>query len=291
IVLFWPLLWKAPIKNFIYAFKIVRNFGAKSVYYFGNFAMARDLPWHYIPVWIAVTTPITCIISFIIGCLVFVKRMITHPIRSCANYKQDFIFASWFFLPIIAVFVSESGIYDGWRHMFFIYPGFLMFSLLGLVVLFRFIKIKLPGFMGKVVNIILTLAICFNLVYVIKFMVEYHPHQNVYFNILAGRDPQEIRKNFELDYWGLAYRQGLEYILENDKSEIIPISVENWPGVANINILPVEDAKRLRYVFGDMERAKYLLAHHRGGRSQYPLKEYHSIKVNGLKILVIYKIN
>ncbi|GAJ22942.1 unnamed protein product, partial [marine sediment metagenome] len=65
-------------------------------------------------------------------------------------------------------------------------------------------------------------------------MIKNHPHQNVYFNFFAGKN---IKERFELDYWGLSYKQALEYVLENDSSEIINIQVSQHPGVYNQFIL------------------------------------------------------
>ena len=61
-------------------------------------------------------------------------------------------------------------------------------------------------------------------------MIKDHPHQNVYFNLLAGKT---VQAKFELDYWGLSNKQALEYILKNDSKDVIkigtagPISLEN----------------------------------------------------------------
>ena len=51
-------------------------------------------------------------------------------------------------------------------------------------------------------------------------MFSYHPHQNVYFNFLAGKN---IHTRFENDYWGSSIRE----LIKNSKfneSEIIKIS-------------------------------------------------------------------
>ena len=61
-------------------------------------------------------------------------------------------------------------------------------------------------------------------------MIKDHPHQNVYFNFIPGKN---IQTKFELDYWGLSNKQALEYILKNDSNNVIkigsagPISIEN----------------------------------------------------------------
>ena len=45
-------------------------------------------------------------------------------------------------------------------------------------------------------------------------MFSYHPHQNVYFNFLAGK---KIHEKFENDYWGLSNKQVFEFLLSNIK--------------------------------------------------------------------------
>ena len=68
------------------------------------------------------------------------------------------------------------------------------------------------------------------LTHIAFIMIKDHPHQNIYFNFLAGKN---IGTKFELDYWGLSNKQALEYILKNDNKSVIkigsagPISLEN----------------------------------------------------------------
>ena len=64
-----------------------------------------------------------------------------------------------------------------------------------------------------------------------------HPYQNVYFNRLAGKDMQMIKQRFDLDYWGLAYREGLAYILSVDDRETIPVYADTPAGVRSAAIL------------------------------------------------------
>ena len=101
----------------------------------------------------------------------------------------------------------------------------------------------------------------------------------------------EIKNNFELDYWGLSYRKGLEYILKKDRNKIIKVYVANWPGKANAHMLTSDDIKRLLYV-KNLEEAKYFLSNYRWHKEEYPLKEeYYSIKIDGTKIMVVYKMD
>lgn len=292
IVLFWPLLWKNPLYHFINAFELMSRFDCwgELVLYLGEYVKDTNLPWHYIPVWILISTPIFYTFVFFIGCFVSIKSLLKNPIQFYLSKKNALIFMLWFFLPLVVVIGIRSVLYDAWRQMFFIYPALLMLSLVGLTSLFEFIKLKFQGLNYKIINVTLIFIIIFNLINTAQFMIKYHPYQNVYFNKLAGRNMKEIKNNFELDYWGLSYRKALEYILKNDKSKIIKVFVANWPGKANAHTLTSNDINRLMYVENPNE-AKYFLSNYRWHKEEYPLKEeYYSIKIDGAKIMVVYKI-
>ena len=125
---------------------------------------------------------------------------------------------------------------------------------------------------------------------IIQFMIRYHPHQHIYANILAGKDMRRAKVNFALDYWGLSYRNALEYILKNDKSDIIKVYVANVPGRNNAAILPSEDRKRIEYV-DSIDEAKYFLSNYRRHKGEYPYEnEYYSLRINEVKYMVVYRL-
>ena len=76
-------------------------------------------------------------------------------------------------------------------------------------------------------------------------LLKSHPNQPVYFNILAGKDPMLF---FEGDAWGTSYRQGLEWIIENDNRDSIMVSIHNSPGSKNRHMLPIlNDRKAITF--------------------------------------------
>lgn len=106
---------------------------------------------------------------------------------------------------------------------------------------------------------------------------------------MAG-NPEKIKENFELDYWGLSYRQALKYILKNDERNSINISVENYPGIYNSYILNPLDRARLRYT-RKINEADYFITEFRWHKSDYNYKEFYSIHVTGIKITSVYKLS
>ena len=107
--------------------------------------------------------------------------------------------------------------------------------------------------------------------------------------------------NFEGDYYGTSYRQGLEYILENDLSDEILISVANSPGSLNRHILYDTDKKRLVFEYMSKENftPDYYITNFRDSVTDYikaknqeePFQnEIYSIMIKNMKILGIYKV-
>jgi len=283
-ILFWPILWKNPFSNFLAAYKEISHYPwGGSVLYMGKLIHATNLPWHYIPVWMIITTPLIYTVGFLFGLIVLAYRLIRRSLPEI----RDIIFLLWFFAPLLAVIVFKSVVYDGWRHLFFIYPAFLMISLVGLISIFDFIKLKFSGKKRKILSIVFILIVIFCILDISYFMIKNHPHQNVYFNILAGKD---LRNNFELDYWGLSYRQALEYILKNDLRNNIKVIAPNFPGYFNIAILSPKDRARIEYV-QNISDADYFLSNYRDHKADYSYpNKFFSMNVGGTEIMVVYKL-
>ena len=64
-ILLWPYMWENPILNFISSLFYFSNYGwGGKLLYLGSYIDSKNLPWHYIPVWISVTTPPIILILF-----------------------------------------------------------------------------------------------------------------------------------------------------------------------------------------------------------------------------------
>ena len=123
-------------------------------------------------------------------------------------------------------------------------------------------------------------------------MVRAHPYQNLYFNVLAGKD---WKSRFELDYWGLCNRRALEYILEHDSSPVIKV----WPGSRT----PLESTctwwskriGRIQVVRNEAE-ADYIITNYQGNSTDYAASGkghslFYQISMGDEVILSIYKSN
>jgi hypothetical protein len=288
-VLFWPYLWENPVRNFINAFGVMNRFPITyNVLYLGTFIKSTEVPWHYIPVWILITTPIIYTFFFLIGTCLAIQGMIKSGIKLYSNdrERQDLLFILLFVVPLAAVIVLNSALYDGWRHMYFIYAPFLLIAMTGAA---RLLSLSEEARSGRerraALFIVVITALC--IITTLYQTIRYHPFQNVYFNLLAGNN---VGENFELDYWGLSFRQGLEYIVKSDKRSIIGLSANPIaPMINNSIFLEKQDIRRLN--LADIHQADYFLTNYRWHPQPYQLaNEVYSISVDNQKIMSVFKL-
>jgi hypothetical protein len=256
IIAMWPWLWSDPIGHFVEAFRRMSKYPWDSdVLYMGRLVPSTDLPWHYVPVWISITTPVLYLALFVVGAFNTIRHIVSRRISLWNGDKelQDVIFLVLFAAPIAAVILMHSVLYDGWRHLYFIYPAFLLVAMEGWVSLWG------KSLVWTIRKSVLAATTAISLAYTGVWMWKAHPFQNVYFNTFAGTD---LRTRYELDYWGLANRKALEYILRNDDSEVITVRADSFtPLSTSFKMIDTQEKRRLRY-------SKYL------NLSQYVLTNY-----------------
>jgi hypothetical protein len=245
--------------------------------------LARELPWHYLFVWIAISTPLLYLVLFGVGWIRCLWKAAAYPREWLTQDPVELAFLLLLIAPIAAVLMFHSVIYDGWRHVYFIYPSLLYFSIWGVVTVTSWAsglgKIAVPARVALALTGVLCLA------QIAWAMIRYHPLENVYFNRLAGANLTEIRGRFEMDYWGLSQRQALEKLLAIDPSPKIRVSA---PTMVNAEILP--PASRERLEFTTPKAATYLISFFRSHPEDFPAAdEVASIRVDGAKICVIQR--
>ncbi len=182
----------------------------------GKLLKPQQLPWYYIPVWMGITIPILWQLLFLVGLV----SLFVIILRSAKDFWktswQWLLIGGWCLLPWLIVLLLHSAVYDEWRHLFFIYPAFILIAVAGAKMVFQKLKSIQSKFTGVVLRISCIVLFTLQSISVLKFTTGNHPYENVYFNSLAGKNPQ---LKFDLDYWGLSYRQGLDYLVRNTKQE------------------------------------------------------------------------
>lgn len=285
---FWPYLWEHPFQNFKEAYVTMSKYPWDyELLYWGETLRGTQVPWHYLPVWISITTPILYIVAFILGLFLVTKTALYRFPKMFADHfeRDSLVFAALALLPIAAVVILHSVLYDGWRQLYFAYGPMILIAVIGLHTCWSTWRDKNRQAVLRYASVIILGLTAVNATYAAVFAIRNHPHQNVYFNALAGTN---VNEKFECDYWGLSYRQGLEQVMSRDARGNVRIRVNNWPGVNNVQMLRTQDRKRVQLVDNDQD---YYLTEHRTNRERTtykPEQEIYKIEVDGVKILSVY---
>lgn len=247
-ILLWPYLWEDPVGRIASVSQFATHVPWKGhQLYLGKYYSCGETPWHYIPVWIAISTPLLYLGLFFIGVFALVGDVFRNWKRSSQLLNKTWgpLTLLWFFVPPLGSILMGVCTFNEFRHLFFIYPALLLIGLKGLVAAYDAVLKMRERKLSAAGKIILAVVVVGSLGRVAFFMVRNHPHENVYFNRLAGRDMASVAKKFEMDYWGLSYKQGLEYLLRIDPSETIKVAVDFRPGEFNVWIQPRSERPRL----------------------------------------------
>ncbi len=283
----WPLLWEHPVMHFLDAYRFMSSIESP-VMFLGRVYQA--LPWFYIPLWILFTTPWLYSLLFLLGCSVFIVRIVRgqlHPL-SMRVYPILLPFL-WFFIPPVFLILSHAGIYQEWRHILFLYPGFLLIALMGLDFLTRMIgQVRSTRAMHRLV-LAGCLFIFVPLASTAAWMFRNHPYENVYYAV-----PREwISTKLDLDYWGLSLRQAMQYVVEHDSRPFITFySPHNLTAMDAYVFFQTNLSMRVVHVTSP-QLADYVIELHQptvpSAFSGY--EEVHSITVDGMKLVSVYEGN
>ena len=292
-IVFWPWLWEDPFGRLIGSFIGLSKFAWKGVnLYLGQFIPGTQIPWHYPLVWIGITTPLIYLALFVVGVGATIHSSLQRKWRLWSGDQQfqDLFFLGLFVSPILAVIVLHSVLYDGWRQLYFVYPAFILLAVKGAVILwgFKFRNQTLANKAKLAMTIVLSLA----LVWTAIWMVRAHPHQNVYFNALVGKN---WKSKFDVDYWGLSNRSALEVVLKDTSESHIRIFTPSFPNVGlSFPILSPEKRRRFHEV--DLPQdADYIITHFRTNLDDYSTnldyRKVKDIRIGGEIINSIYSSN
>jgi hypothetical protein len=305
-ILIWPVLWHDPLREAINAFRQMSKYleYGKGVLYLGNFYPSDTLPWHYLSVWIGISTPIIVLLGFIIGITDRIVRLYhsfpkgkERVIKGFFKWLSDqetlqwITVLAWLIVPLIAIDWFHSVLYNGWRHLFFIFPPIVLLSTHGFYALHKYFSERTRR--PTLSTIIIAIALVVGLFEPISFLSRYHRYGTAYFNQLAG-DPKTLHQRFEIDYWGLSYKEAIDYILATDKSDKIPIYMADVSGLDYIKSMLSPDQEARFVVLDSPDKgARYFIGNYSfHPNDYYPSNlEYYSIIVRGDKILVVYRFN
>ena len=249
-----PYYWENPLR-FIDGLRELSQHPTHTLNLFqGEFFRSYAVPPHYIPVWFGITAPPVALMLGGVGAAGVCWRGLRAPGRMLRQGELRFLFLllGCFLLPVAAAIVLEANIYNGWRHMYFLWAPFCLLAVAGLRWLAGNVRVgggkKRLNYLNPARRAAAYVLAGASLAGAVTAIVSLHPYQHIYFNFLVDRGTEEsLREQFDMDYWGLSYRQGMEYLLERYPQ--LPLYIQGYSNIAkNSRILTEETRERLFFV-------------------------------------------
>lgn len=193
----WPYLWPDPLGRLIVSLRVMSQYPwPGQVLFDGVEYTSTNIPFAYLPALLGIqlTEPVWAL--FIAG-LVTAGWGMAGKRENTELLGLAFI---WFFLPLAGFILSRTPLYDNFRQVFFILPP--VFLVAGVVFerckrriwqISLIALVTLPGLIG---------ILCL------------HPYEYIYYNAFIGGERGAFRR-FELDYWGISYREAAGWLNEN----------------------------------------------------------------------------
>lgn len=113
------IMFPIELVKFFYNYSDPLSKFIQTTYCFGEVVKSTNLPWHYVPVWIIITTPILYIVLFIIGSINNMNVIIKKKLEKVNIYL---LFTNIIlFSTLLFCIIAKPTLYGGWRHLYWLY--------------------------------------------------------------------------------------------------------------------------------------------------------------------------
>jgi hypothetical protein len=275
------------------------------VLYFGQIYLPTELPWHYGPLLLAMTTPLAVFLLFGAGVFRIIRQNITlwrdrqsyqvenqelFSNRQAVVFFAGMLFLSWIFFRLLLSVMPGAVRYDGIRHFLPLLPAISVIAAIGLSAFMESI-LQCCGKWSKSLKNGILAAILLSLIW--EFSTAY-PFGDSYFNegtrIIMG---PHLEKVIEVEYWGPSYRQGVRWLNQNaaENAQVcVPLAdhlLQFYPIRSDIQFQCDLGANYLMFI----TRYAYLPANLDEIFRYSQLKPVYRISRQGSDLLLIYKLD
>ena len=259
-----PYLWADPLARFMEMLTVLSAHPNDWRQFFqGELVLGSKVPRGYLPVWFGITAPPLALLLGVVGLTFLLWRVVITvrprygqvpppPPQSLALLRNtplrfELLMVACCVLPVLAVIVLRPPLY-GWRYFYFLWAPFVLLATIGLGALGggarnvfqHFQKAPRPPTRPWVPTAIVACLAALGLGAIALEMVRLHPHQHLYFNVLANRPGAAVPLHQRFSLRDGYYReQGYAYILEE-------LAVREHPdAVFNIDLPPFQRGSHL----------------------------------------------
>lgn len=166
-------------------------------------------PRSYLPAFIAVTTPVWMLLLLAVGSIAVFRRIWRGRLsilRDASSLLSVTALVSWF-LPLLGLVALRSLVYNGWRHVYFLYGPMVLCMTAAVHHLCRLRTRRLT-----------TVLLCACLLLNAAGIAVNHPMHYAYYNCLAPSSRETLQ--FEPDWWNVSCYTALSQLLEKTNGPI-----------------------------------------------------------------------
>jgi hypothetical protein len=178
------------------------------VLFAGRSVQSDLLPRTYPLQFLGIATPLATLALAAVGFAASVRGQRRDPRGGRAAIL--FMAQAWLVLPLALFVAVRPNVYDGIRHFLFVLPALALFAALGAELL-------VARATGAATRLAAVGFVAASLLVPAVLMVQLHPYQSTYFNLLVG-GVRGASGRYETDYWASAYKEAAEWINGNRKT-------------------------------------------------------------------------
>jgi hypothetical protein len=280
----WPYGLRNPVAGPIAAAVAARQFLWRGLVRFaGEWVWSTDLPRSYAPRWFLATLPESWFVISLACAAAAVVAWRARALRPTldAAWLDRALVAAAGFGPIAAAVAVRPVLYDGVRHLLFAVPALAALAGWGFSAALE----RLPRRVGQAA---LGATAVLAAVAVVD-AVRLHPYQYLYFNRAVAGGLEGASRDWELDYWGAAGGEAMEWTMRNVVSDgerplsvattVDPIVASHW--------VESDGRARARFVFDPTDDPDLRLASTRWFQHRASGRVLHVVERMGVPLLYV----
>jgi hypothetical protein len=199
---FWPWTHASPLIRPLAALSEMSSFShSYPMQFAGEIIESSQAPRHYLPWYLAITTPIAVLLLALVGLAVSLRDQWSRPREP--RTILVFLLQLWLLFPVAYFIVAQPNVYDGIRHFLFVLPAMALFCGLGAAWILDRVGARRVWVAGVLTALLGTSM---------WSLVTLHPYQSSYFNAFVG-GLRGAWRDYDVDYWTSSYREAMQWIL------------------------------------------------------------------------------
>ncbi len=205
----WPYLFLNPVHGLFDAYQVMSHYDWQgTVLYMGeDLQAATELPWHYLPVWFVIGSPLPTIVLCGLGLGFIVADLLRRRVDA-----RLLVVAALPAITIATIVVTRPTLLNGFRHTLYVAAFLVLLAAYAVVRTMRALHRhgRRAAFIAAAVVLVASQA------EVLVSAIRLHPYQYMYFSPVVG-GYTGAHEDFETDYWFSCQSPALEWLIVHHK--------------------------------------------------------------------------